>query len=48
VIIGSLVDDWPKQLYARLGFRPTFVERVWDLDRPSNGPPPNPASERPT
>jgi GNAT superfamily N-acetyltransferase len=48
VIIGSLVDDWPKQLYARLGFRPTFVERVWDLDRPSNGPPPNPASDRPT
>jgi GNAT superfamily N-acetyltransferase len=35
VIIGSLPDDWPKLLYARLGFRPVFVERAWDLDRPS-------------
>ncbi len=32
VIIGSLVDDWPKQLYARMGFRPVFLERSWDLD----------------
>ena len=32
VIIGSLADDWPKTLYARMGFRPIFVERVWDKD----------------
>lgn len=39
VIIGSLVDDWPKKLYARLGFRPVFVERGWQLDlaRPTPG-----------
>ena len=36
VIIGSLVDDWPKLLYARMGFRPVFVERSWDLDRPAD------------
>ena len=32
VIIGSDPGDWPKRLYARLGFRPLFVERLWDLD----------------
>jgi GNAT superfamily N-acetyltransferase len=32
VIIGSRPDDWPKTLYARMGFRPMFLERVWDLD----------------
>jgi GNAT superfamily N-acetyltransferase len=32
VIIGSLVDDWPRKLYARMGFRPLFLERSWDLD----------------
>jgi GNAT superfamily N-acetyltransferase len=32
VIIGSDPDDWPKGLYARLGFRPCFVERLWDLE----------------
>jgi len=30
VIIGSLPNDWPKRLYARLGFRPMFLERHWD------------------
>jgi GNAT superfamily N-acetyltransferase len=29
VIIGSVPDDWPKHLYARMGFRPRFVERAW-------------------
>jgi GNAT superfamily N-acetyltransferase len=33
VIIGSLTDDWPKVLYARMGFRPVFVERAWNLER---------------
>ena len=32
VVIGSELDDWPKRLYAVLGFRPLFVERWWDLD----------------
>ncbi len=32
VIIGSLTDDWPKGLYARMGFRPVFVERAWNLE----------------
>jgi len=32
VIIGSDPGDWPKGLYARLGFRPCFVERLWDLE----------------
>ena len=38
VIIGSLLDDWPKTLYARLGFQPVFVERCWDLDLPAPDP----------
>ncbi len=29
VIIGSDPDDWPKQLYARLGFVPWWVQRWW-------------------
>ncbi|MGZ4682828.1 MAG: GNAT family N-acetyltransferase [Acidimicrobiales bacterium] len=32
VIIGSLPDDWPRLLYARMGFRPTFLELGWDLE----------------
>jgi GNAT superfamily N-acetyltransferase len=32
--IGSDPGDWPKRLYARLGFRPLFVERLWDLEMP--------------
>ena len=34
VIIGSDPNDWPKRLYARLGFRPVFVERFWDREIP--------------
>jgi GNAT superfamily N-acetyltransferase len=29
VLIGSEPTDWPKGLYARLGFRPTWLERWW-------------------
>ena len=29
VVIGSDPDDWPKRLYARLGFEPRYVERAW-------------------
>ncbi len=29
VVIGSDPHDWPKQLYARLGFEPRYVERAW-------------------
>ena len=29
VVIGSDPNDWPKTLYARLGFRPLWVERAW-------------------
>ncbi len=29
VIIGSDPDDWPKRLYARLGFAPWWVQRWW-------------------
>jgi GNAT superfamily N-acetyltransferase len=34
VVIGSDPDDWPKGVYARLGFRPVWVERWWTIDRP--------------
>ena len=39
VVIGSDPGDWPKRLYARLGFRPLFVERLWDLDRAAEARP---------
>jgi GNAT superfamily N-acetyltransferase len=29
VLIGSDPDDWPKGLYARLGFAPAWVDRWW-------------------
>ncbi len=29
VVIGSAIDDWPKGLYARLGFEPLWVQRWW-------------------
>jgi GNAT superfamily N-acetyltransferase len=34
VIIGSDPGDWPKTLYARLGFRPLWVERAWMRHEP--------------
>ena len=30
VTLSSRPDDWPRHLYARLGFRPLFVERSWE------------------
>jgi GNAT superfamily N-acetyltransferase len=30
VTLASRPDDWPGRLYARLGFRPLFVERNWE------------------
>ncbi len=29
VFLGALADDWPKRLYASLGFRPVGLARTW-------------------
>jgi GNAT superfamily N-acetyltransferase len=29
VFLGAVADDWPKRLYARLGFRPVTLARTW-------------------
>jgi hypothetical protein len=33
VVIGAEVDDTPKRLYARFGFRPTAVTRSYAMGR---------------
>ena len=29
VFLGALAEDWPKRLYACLGFRPVGLARTW-------------------
>ena len=38
--LGARPEDWPRHLYARIGFRPLFVQRSWerDLDLSPEGP----------
>ena len=34
VFLGAVAEDWPKRLYARLGFRPVGLAQTWVRERP--------------